>query len=99
MDAQDRLFEDLMRMPTTDVHTHIRVDVPVARGLHDIMLYHMLITELYSAGCPDGARLSNYPTKEEATSRIERAIPYLKYIKNTALYHVMTVRMEQRNNP
>ena len=91
MSVVDKLFNELMQMPTTDVHTHIRVDVLVARGLHDIMLYHMIITELYSAGCPDGARLSNYPTAEEAETRIVRAIPYLKYIKNTALYHVMTV--------
>jgi len=59
MKIENQIFEELMQMPTTDVHTHIRVDVPVARGLHDIMLYHMIITELYSAGCPDGARLSN----------------------------------------
>ena len=91
MELQNRIFQELMQMPTTDLHTHIRVDVPVARGLADIMLYHMIITELYSAGCPDGARLSNYPTEEECEYRITRAIPYLKYIKNTALYHLMTV--------
>lgn len=91
MELQEKIFTQLMRMPTTDVHTHIRVDVPVARGLHDILLYHMIITELYTAGCPDGARLSNYPTEEEAETRIVRAIPYLCHIRNTALYHVMTV--------
>ncbi len=91
MQVQEKLFADLMQMPTVDHHTHIRVDVPTARGLHDVMLYHMLITELYSAGCPDGARLSNYPSQEEAEERIVRAIPYLKYIKNTALYRIMTV--------
>jgi len=87
-ELKQKLFEAIWNLPTRDIHTHICADHPAARGLHDIILYHMIISELYSAGCPDGARLSEDPTIEEAHYRLERAIPYLKYIKNTSLYWV-----------
>lgn len=87
-ELKERLFKDIWALPTRDVHTHITASHPVARGLHDIILYHMIISELYSAGCPDGARLSEEPTIEEAHYRLERAIPYLKYIKNSSLYWI-----------
>jgi hypothetical protein len=44
------------------------------------MLYHMLVSDLYGAGCPSGARLTefpNWPDQAEAHSRIEEALPYL----------------------
>ena len=49
----------------------------------------MLVTDLYSAGCPSGARLTQYPgwpTREEAHSRIREALPYLDRIRNTSLF-------------
>jgi hypothetical protein len=42
---------------------------------------------LYAAGCPSGARLTQYPgwpTQEEAHSRLEEAIPYLRFLPNTS---------------
>jgi hypothetical protein len=56
-----------------------------ARGLHDVLLYHMVISDLYGAGCPNGARLTQFPgwpTKEEAHSRIREALPHLDKIRN-----------------
>ena len=82
------LEEALEEVPLFDVHTHLVDGHLAAKGLHDVMLYHMLITELYSAGCPTGARLAQYPgwpTDEEAYRRIQEAIPYLPRIQNTAL--------------
>jgi hypothetical protein len=58
-----------------------------ARGLHDILLYHMVVSDLYAAGCPTGARLTQYPgwpSLDEAHSRIREAIPFLRHIKNTS---------------
>ncbi|MBQ7499258.1 MAG: hypothetical protein IJT91_00005, partial [Clostridia bacterium] len=82
----NRLFDDLWKIPIVDIHTHLDSAHLAARGLHDILLYHMVISELYSAGCPDGARLSEMPDEEEAISRLERAIPYVKYIRGTSCY-------------
>lgn len=82
----DILYAELCAIPAADVHTHIDAAHPVARGLHDILLYHMVITELYSAGCPDGARLPEDVSEEEAVYRLERAVPYVKYIKNTSCF-------------
>lgn len=83
---KNKLFEEIWKIPTQDVHTHIDVSHPVANGLHDILLYHMVVTELYSAGCPDGARLTETADREEAEYRLTRAIPYLKYIQGSSLY-------------
>ena len=70
-----------------DVHTHLVGGRLGARGLHDILLYHMVVSDLYAAGCPSGARLTQYPgwpTAGEAHPRIDEAIPYLPLIRNTS---------------
>ena len=66
----------LAELPMIDVHTHLVGGRLGARGLHDILLYHMVISDLYAAGCPSGARLTQFPawpTQEEAPLRIEEA--------------------------
>ncbi len=74
-----------MDIPLFDVHTHLDANHLTARGLHDIALYHMLISDLVSAGCPSRGRLSEDPDEGEVESRIQEAIPYLKFIGNTSL--------------
>jgi glucuronate isomerase len=83
---QKDLFKKLMGLPLMDAHTHIDASHLTARGLHDVLLYHMIISELYSAGCPDGTRLSEDPGEDEIAYRIERALPYLKHIGNTSCF-------------
>jgi len=81
------LEEALAQLPMFDVHTHLVGNHLGARGLHDILLYHMVISDLYAAGCPSGARLTQYPewpTQEETNQRITEAIPYLPLIRNTS---------------
>lgn len=83
----DSLEQALGELPILDVHTHLCGAHLAARGLHDILLYHMLVSDLYSAGCPSGARLTQFPnwaTKDEANHRIQEALPYLRYIQNTS---------------
>ena len=55
------IFEELRRIPLIDAHTHLVGGRLGARGLHDILLYHMSVSDLYTAGCPTGARLTEYP--------------------------------------
>jgi hypothetical protein len=77
----------LAEIPVLDIHTHLVGGKLGARGLHDVLLYHMVVSDLYSAGCPSGARLTQYPgwpSVEEAQARIEEAIPYVPYIRNTS---------------
>src|SRR5215471_13349215 len=84
---QSELYEELSSMPLLDAHTHLVDGKLAARGLHDILLYHMAVSDLYAAGCPSGARLTQYPgwpTQEEAYCRIEEALPFLKYVQNTS---------------
>lgn len=72
-----------------DAHTHLTGGRLGARGLHDVLLYHMVVSDLYAAGCPSGARLTEYPgwpSREEAHARLREAIPYLGYIQNTSCF-------------
>src|SRR5271157_3496819 len=80
------LDQALLEVPLLDAHTHMDAAHLSARGLHNILLYHMVISDLYSAGCPDGGRLSEDPPIEEAHARLERAIPYLPQIQNTSCF-------------
>ena len=90
-----QLFERISAIPLFDVHTHMDAQHMSARGLHDVLLYHMVISDLYSAGCPDGARLSEDPDDDEINYRMERALPYLQYIQNTSCF--WGVRMILKN--
>jgi len=81
------LEQAIAEIPVIDVHTHLIGGKLGARGLHDVLLYHMVISDLYAAGCPHGARLTQYPgwpSREEAAARIAEAIPYLPLIRNTS---------------
>lgn len=86
--AED-LEQALAELPMFDVHTHLVGGRLGARGLHDILLYHMVISDLYAAGCPTGARLTQYPgwpSQEEAHARIEEAVAFLPLIRNTSCF-------------
>jgi hypothetical protein len=79
----------LAEVPVLDVHTHLVGGKLGARGLHDVLLYHMVISDLYAAGCPNGARLTQYPgwpAREEADTRLAEAVPYLPLIRNTSSF-------------
>ena len=83
----DLLESALAEVPVLDVHTHLCGAKLAARGLHDILLYHMIVSDLYSAGCPSGARLTQFPnwaSREEAHQRLQEALPYLPHIQNTS---------------
>ena len=55
-----KIEEALAQVPVIDIHTHLVGGRLGARGLHDVLLYHMLVSDLYGAGCPSGARLRSH---------------------------------------
>src|SRR5678816_901471 len=82
-----KLESALAEVPMLDIHTHLVGGKLGARGLHDVLLYHMVVSDLYAAGCPTGARLTQYPawpTEKEASGRIKQALPFLPHIRNTS---------------
>lgn len=85
----DVLREQIAAIAAIDAHTHVNASHMAARGLHDVLLYHMVISDLYAAGCPSGARLSEDPDEKETTARIEEAIPFLDHIRNTSCHWLM----------
>ncbi len=77
----------LAELPILDIHTHLVGGRLSARGLHDVLLYHMVVSDLYAAGCPSGRRLTEFPgwpDRDEAHARIVEALPYLPAIANTS---------------
>lgn len=77
----------LATVPVLDIHTHLVGGRLGACGLHDVLLYHMVVSDLYAAGCPSGARLTQFPgwpDESEARQRIEEAIPFLAHAQNTS---------------
>src|SRR4029079_3056148 len=77
----------LATVPMIDIHTHLVGGRLGARGLHDVLLYHMVVSDLYSSGCPTGARLTQFPecaTPSESEQRLTEAIPFLPRIRNTS---------------
>lgn len=82
----ETLLEKIQDIRFVDPHTHVDSAHLSARGLSDVLLYHMVISDLYTAGCPDGARLSENPTREEMHARLERAVPFVPSIVNTSCY-------------
>jgi hypothetical protein len=83
------LEEGLKQIPILDVHTHLCGGKLGAQGLHDVLLYHMSISDLYAAGSPNGARLTEFPqwpSEKEAHQRIEEAIPHLHNVRNTSIF-------------
>ncbi|MCL1793786.1 MAG: hypothetical protein FWG34_07945 [Oscillospiraceae bacterium] len=83
---KNEIYNELCKIPMLDAHTHIDASHMCARGLHDILLYHMVISDLYSAGCPEGSRLSEEPGEAEIEQRIKSALPYIKHIQNTSCF-------------
>ena len=88
MSLANEIFSELQKIPLYDIHTHVDCSHMAARGLDDIILYHMIVSELYAAGCPDGSRVPEDRSEEEAIRRLERAAPYFKYIQNSSLMWV-----------
>ncbi len=85
----EMLSKRIGEIEAIDAHTHINASHMAARGLHDIMLYHMVVSDLYAAGCPSGHRLSDDPDEDEVVTRIEEAVPFLEHIQNTSCYWLM----------
>ena len=83
------LNEQISEIEAIDAHTHINSSHMAARGLHDIMLYHMVVSDLYAAGCPSGHRLSDDPDEDEVDARIKEAMPLLENIQNTSCFWLM----------
>jgi hypothetical protein len=79
----------LAEVPVLDIHTHLVGGKLGARGLHDVLLYHMVVSDLYAAGCPTGARLTQFPqwpSREEAHARVREGIPFLPHLQNTSSF-------------
>lgn len=75
--------EGLASFSWMDPHTHVDAAHLTARGLDDILLYHMCVSDLLAAGCPSGSRIDEDRSTQTAHARIAEALPYLTRARNT----------------
>jgi hypothetical protein len=80
------LSEGLGHVPLIDAHTHLDASHLAARGLDDVLLYHMVVSELGSAGCPTRARVPEDPDRAVVEARLREALPFVPSIRNTSGY-------------
>ncbi len=88
----------LAELPCFDIHTHLIGGRLGARGLHDVLLYHMVVSDLYAAGCPHGGRLTQYPgwpDQRESHARLKAALPFLPHIRNTSSFWGVRLILEE----
>ena len=81
-DLVERLLAEIRKIPIIDCHTHLRWAHPSADDVSDIFSYHYILTELLSAGMPHDVLLGARTGRE----RIQRSLPYLHRISNTATW-------------
>jgi glucuronate isomerase len=79
----EKMLFALKEMPILDVHSHISADRPQAGDISDILFYHFLRRELYSAGLPDDNYLVSDAPLED---RISHFFQYAPYIENTSTF-------------
>ncbi len=87
----EKIFSILSECPKVDIHTHLTADRLMARGLDNILLYHMVNSELYAAGSPCSERVSDNRDEQEAEIQLSYAVPYLTKIRNKSLYRVLRI--------
>jgi glucuronate isomerase len=79
----ENLLHSIKELPIFDVHSHISIDQPQCRDLSDILFYHFMRRELYSAGLKDDNYLvSNTPFEE----RIGEFFKYKPLVENTTTF-------------
>ncbi|NOY08134.1 MAG: hypothetical protein GXP33_04750 [Spirochaetes bacterium] len=68
-----------------DTHSHVKMEKPTANDLWEIISYHYIMTELYSAGLPADLIKST----DTAQDKVKKVLPYLKRIKNTVMTKIL----------
>ncbi len=77
------ILNKLKELPVLDVHSHINVDCPQASSIEDIIFYHFIRRELYSAGYSDDNYLMSDTPIED---RMSTFFQYLPQVENTATF-------------
>ncbi len=77
-----------------DPHTHVDAAHPGARGLDDVLLYHMAASDLYAAGCPIGSRVPESRDTAEAHRRVQEALVWEPKVRNTFMAWAVRIILE-----
>ncbi|QDU64601.1 Uronate isomerase [Planctomycetes bacterium Pan216] len=76
-----RLYEEFVKIPLIDPHSHINPHAPVAKSLNDILGYHYYTELAHSAGLPKDKIETN-----QGFDQIEQLATHLGHLRNTVQY-------------
>ncbi len=79
---QQRLYDEIRRIPLIDPHTHVDPQAPVGRRLDDLLGYHYYTELAHSAGMDSSLVAPGAPPER----RVEAIARFLPTIENTAQY-------------
>jgi glucuronate isomerase len=80
--AARELFDEMLRWPILDPHSHIDPHRPAARNLDEVLGYHYYTELAHSAGMPTDRVASDLPPK----ARVRNLAEHLETIDNTVQY-------------
>lgn len=88
-----RIKKEIDNIPVIDLHTHLKLDLPNAKNLAEILFYHLAGFEIVSAGGEVRDELPNFSSPVApvdngvAEKTVSKYLPYLEFIKNTSTYY------------
>jgi len=87
-----RLFEELVKIPLIDPHSHINPYAPASKTLGDILGYHYYTELAHSAGLPKAEIEQPGISQKEMVSRL---VPKLSALENTVQYSWLVEMAQQ----
>ncbi len=82
---RQNLKDALSDCKSIDTHSHVDMEKPTAGNLWEIISYHYIMTELYSAGLP----VDLIKSTDTDRDKVKKVLPYLKRIKNTVMTKIL----------
>ena len=83
---EEMLYQEMLKTPTIDIHTHLKLANPSANNLYDILSYHFVVADLESAGIP---REKWQSERIDVKERVANMIHYLEVCQNTGTYQCL----------
>lgn len=86
--TEKKLYDAFDSIPKIDVHTHLPLEIPAAHRASDLVFYHMLFSELRSAGmteAPPDRRRDEDDSHVDWPAMMRKTVPYFRRTANTAV--------------
>ncbi len=80
------MYEEILKIPVIDIHTHIKPGKPHAVNLYDIISYHFVLADLEAVGLPREKWQKDGLSLEE---KVAKTIPFFQKCRNTGTFRCL----------